>query len=271
MSARLRATILGCGSSPGVPRIGNDWGACDPNEPRNRRTRCALLLERFDDGERPTRILVDTGPDMRAQLLAADVGFVDAVIYTHRHADHIHGIDDLRTFWFTTRRLVDIYADAATGARLREAFRYCFDTPPGSFYPPILKQHTLTMGTPLTVTGAGGPLTVTPFRQVHGEIDSVGLRAGGLAYSCDVSDLPEEALPLVADLDVWIVDALRYQPHPSHFSVADALGWIDRLKPRRAILTHMHIDLDYATLAQELPQGIEPAHDGMRIELPLDE
>ena len=270
MSARLRATILGCGSSPGVPRIGNDWGACDPNEPRNRRTRCSLLLERFDGGERPTRILVDTGPDMRAQLNAANVGAIDAVIYTHSHADHLHGIDDLRAFWLNTRTLVNVYSDAFTKERIFEAFRYCFETPAGSFYPPILKHHEITPGTPLTINGAGGPLTVMPFRQVHGDIESLGLRAGGLAYSCDVSDLQDDALAHLAALDVWILDALRYKPHPSHFSVSEAVAWIERLKPRRALLTHMHIDLDYAKLASELPAGVEPAYDGLTVEVALD-
>ena len=270
MSARLKATILGCGSSPGVPRIGNDWGACDPDEPRNRRTRCSLLLERYGTGETPTRVLVDAGPDMRAQLLAAQVGFIDAVIFTHAHADHTHGIDDLRAFWINTHRLVDTYADEKTQAHLERAFGYCFARPPGSEYPPILKHRPMTVGTPLTIEGAGGPLTVTPFRQVHGDIDSIGLSVGGLAYSPDVSDVPEESLRHLTDLDVWIVDALRTKPHPSHFSVDEAVGWIRRVGARRAVLTHMHIDLDYATLKRDLPEGIEPAFDGMAIALPLD-
>ncbi len=270
MSARLRATILGCGASPGVPRIGNDWGSCDPNEPKNRRTRCSLLLERYDGHARPTRVLVDTGPDMRDQLLAADIGFLDAVVYTHAHADHLHGIDDLRAFWLNTRRLLDVYADADTWDRLRQGFGYCFETPAGSSYPPILKYRPLAFGTPLTVNGDGGPLTMMPFRQVHGDTDSVGLHIGGLAYSCDISDLPAESMPHVADLDVWIVDALRYKPHPSHFSLAEAIEWVGRIKPRRALLTHMHVDLDYATMRRELPAGIEPAYDGLTIDLPLD-
>ena len=270
MSARLKATILGCGSSPGVPRIGNDWGACDPNEPRNRRTRCSLLLERFEAGDTPTRVLVDTGPDMRAQLLAADVKFLDAVIYTHAHADHTHGIDDLRAFWLNTRRLVDIYADEKTQAHLEGAFGYCFTTPPNSFYPPILKHHPMTAGVPVTVAGAGGPLTVTPFRQIHGDSDTMGLRVGGLAYSCDVSDVPDDSLPYLDDLDVWIVDALRPSTHPSHFSLNEAIQWSKRFQVHHAVLTHMHIDLDYATLKRELPEGVEPAYDGMAIELPLD-
>ena len=266
----LRVTVLGCGASPGVPRIGNDWGACDPNEPKNRRSRCAILIERVDgDGGRPTRVLVDTGPDVRMQLLAAGVNFVDAVVYTHAHADHVHGIDDLRAFWQNTGQLVDVYSDALTKARLDRAFGYCFATAPGSFYAPILKYHPATAGQPLTIVGAGGPLTLMPLRQIHGDIDSLGLRVGGFAYSCDVSDLPGETQAALANLDVWIVDALRYRPHPSHFSVSDALRWVDRIKPKRAILTHLHSDLDYATLCRELPAGIEPAYDGMIIELPL--
>ncbi len=270
MSARLKTTILGCGSSPGVPRIGNDWGACDPNEPRNRRTRCSLLLERYETGETPTRVLVDAGPDMRAQLLAANVDFIDAVIFTHAHADHTHGIDDLRAFWINTHRLVDTYADEKTQAHLERAFGYCFARPLGSEYPPILKHHAMAVDVPLTVHGAGGPLIVTPFRQVHGDIDSIGLRVGGLAYSCDVSDVPEGSLRYLADLDVWIVDALRYRPHPSHFTLDQAVAWSRLLKVRHAVLTHMHVDLDYATLRRDLPEGIEPAFDGMVIELPLD-
>jgi phosphoribosyl 1,2-cyclic phosphate phosphodiesterase len=269
LTARLKITVLGCGSSPGTPRIGNDWGACDPNEPRNRRTRCAILIERTD-GAGTTRVLVDTGPDIRTQLLVAGVNSIDGVVYTHSHADHVHGVDDLRAFWQNTKRLVDIYADASTIERLQQAFGYCFTTAPGSFYPPILKHHLIAAGRELTIRGAGGPLTLMPFRQTHGDTESLGLRVGPFAYSCDVSDLPEATLSTLAGLDVWIVDALRHSPHPSHFSVSDAVAWVGRVKPRRAILTHMHIDLDYATLKRELPAGIEPAYDGMTIELPLD-
>ena len=265
MSAEFRATILGCGASAGVPRIGNDWGACDPSEPKNRRTRCSLLLERFDGGDRPTRILVDSGPDMRAQLLSANVDFIDAVIFTHSHADHVHGIDDLRIFWQKTNKLVDVYADDTTAAHIERAFGYCFRTSPGGLYPSMLKRHRMSVGTPLTVKGAGGPLTVTPFRQIHGDTDSIGLRVGEFAYSCDVSDLPQDSQSYLTHLDVWIVDALRYRPHPTHFSVAEVCAWISRLKPRRAILTHLHCDLDYATLKRELPPSIEPAYDGMTI------
>jgi phosphoribosyl 1,2-cyclic phosphate phosphodiesterase len=268
LNARLKVTVLGCGSSPGVPRIGNDWGVCDPNEPRNRRTRCSIIIEQIASGG-TTRVLVDTGPDVRAQLLAAGVNSLDAVVYTHSHADHTHGIDDLRAFWQNTHRLVDVYADGATIDRLQAAFGYCFATAPGSSYPPILKHHPMSAGMPLTIAGAGGPMNILPFRQIHGEIDSMGLRVGALAYSCDVRDIPDGSLPALAGLDVWIVDALRPGPHPSHFSLREAIAWIGRTKPRRAVLTHMHTDLDYATLKRELPPGIEPAYDGMEIESAL--
>ena len=271
MSATLRATILGCGSSPGVPRIGNDWGACDPNEPKNRRLRCSILLEQIGIGGGATRVVVDTGPDVRQQLLAAGVNTLDGVVYTHSHADHTHGIDDLRSIWLNTHhRLVDVYADTATFARLTEAFGYCFATAPGSSYPPILKAHTIAAGTPFTIDGAGGAMAITPFRQVHGDIDTLGLRVGALAYSCDVSALPNESLSALAGLDLWIVDALRTTPHPSHFSLSEALDWIERLQPRRAVLTHMHIDLDYATVHAAVPASVEPAYDGLQVELPID-
>ena len=263
---RLRLTILGCGASYGVPRVGNDWGHCDPNEPKNRRMRCAALVERFGDGDARTTILIDTGPELRFQLLAAEVRHVDAVLYTHPHADHIHGIDDLRSFWLNSRRLVDVYCDATTMARLEQGFGYCFRSQPGSNYPPILRSHNIAAGQPLTITGAGGPITVEPFRQVHGEIESLGFRFGRLAYSCDVSDFPKESLSAISGLEVWIVGALRHALHGSHLSVAQAVGWIERMRPVRAILTHMHVDLDYWQLKNELPAHIEPAYDMMKIE-----
>jgi phosphoribosyl 1,2-cyclic phosphate phosphodiesterase len=265
MQLGLRLTILGCGSSPGVPRIGNDWGACDPSEPKNRRTRCALLIERFGAAADPTTVLVDTGPDVRNQLLAANVKHIDGVVYTHPHADHIHGIDDLRAVWQNAKKLVDVYADAITKERLDQAFGYCFESAPGSFYPPILQHHPIAVGTVVTINGAGGPIEILPFRQVHGDIDSLGLRIGGAAYSCDISDVPAESEAALSGLDVWIVDALRYRSHPSHFSFDGASRGIDKLKPKRAILTHMHTDLDYNQLKRDLPVHIEPAYDGMQI------
>jgi phosphoribosyl 1,2-cyclic phosphate phosphodiesterase len=262
----LVATILGCGPSPGVPRIGNDWGSCDPNEPRNRRSRCGLLVERPAADSAPTRVLIDTSPDIRAQLLDAGVDHLDGVLYTHAHADHLHGIDDLRAFWMKSRRRLDVHADAPTSARILEAFAYCFETPPGGTYPPILTMNRIEAYTPLSISGPGSPVDIAPFAQAHGPGGaSLGFRFGPLAYSCDVSGLDDRAASALEGLDVWIVDALRHDPHPSHFSVRDALAWIDRLKPRRAILTHMDYSLDYATLRSELPANVEPAYDGMVI------
>lgn len=263
----LRLTILGCGSSPGVPRIGNDWGACNPLEPKNRRSRCALLIEQFSDGAIPTRILVDTGPDMRTQLLAAEVDAIDAVLYTHAHADHLHGIDDLRAFWLNTRRVVPVHADDDTADRIEQGFSYCLKTAPGGSYPPIIALNRIQPYEPLVIDGAGGPVEIMPYRQIHGGGTSTGYRIGGFAYSCDVSAIPDETAALLHDLDTWVVGALRYEPHPSHLSVDEALAWIERLRPRRAILTHMHNDLDYATLKASLPAHVEPAFDGMQITL----
>ena len=261
----LTFTILGCGSSGGVPRPGTGWGKCDPNNPKNRRRRCALLVERAR-GSDVTRVLIDTGPDLRDQLIDADVRWLDAVLYTHEHADHTHGIDDLRGLVMHRRRRVDVYADAATSRMLMSRFGYCFVQPAGSEYPPILNMHELRSGVPVSVAGPGGPIEALPFRQVHGDIPSLGFRFGDVAYSSDLNDMADDSIAALAGLDLWIVDALRYMPHPSHFSVADALRWIDRVKPRRAILTNMHTDLDFETLRAQLPENVEPAHDGMRFE-----
>lgn len=265
---RIIATILGCGSSGGVPRLGNDWGACDPTEPRNRRRRCALLIEGWTNGvEDPTRVLIDTGADLREQLLDARVDRVDAVLYTHEHADHTHGIDDLRVLALHNRRRVDVYFSAACGARLREAFGYCFSTPPGSAYPPILNAHDIADGETLTVTGPGGTLQLTAFAMVHGDIGALGYRIGGMAYSCDLSALPVSSHHAVSGLDTWIIDALRPTPHPSHLSLPEALDLIANFAPRQAILTNMHIDLDYATTREETPETVTPAFDGMQIDV----
>jgi phosphoribosyl 1,2-cyclic phosphate phosphodiesterase len=263
----LTATILGCGSSAGVPRPALGWGACDPAEPRNRRRRCSLLIEQINRNGERTRVLIDTSPDLREQLLDADVDWLDGVLITHEHADHTHGIDDLRSLYIHKRRRLDLYLDEPTARVVFHRFGYCFVTPPGSDYPPIATEHRIAPGHPITIQGAGGAIDVMPFLQDHGDIASLGFRVGGLAYSCDLIGLPDESLPMLRDLDLWIVDALRYRPHPSHFSVEDALRWIERIEPRRAVLTNLHADLDYAKLKAMLPPQVEPAYDGMRIEI----
>jgi len=266
----LTFTILGCGSSMGVPRPALGWGACDPNNPKNRRRRTSLLVERRGP-QGSTKVLVDTSPDLREQLLDAEVDWLDGVLMTHEHADHCHGIDDLRPLFVRKRRRVDMYLNEATARTLRERFSYCFEKPPGSEYPPIVTAHDLVPGRAVTIQGEGGPITALPILQQHGDIASLGFRFGGFGYSCDLNGMPDKSAAALLGLEVWVVDALRYSPHPSHLSVADALGWIERLKPRRAILTNLHSDLDYETLRKELPAHIEPAFDGIRVELDASE
>lgn len=268
MSDRLDVTILGCGSSGGVPRIGNDWGACDPDEPKNRRKRCSVLVERTGP-QGKTTVLIDTGPDLRQQMLEADVQHLDAVLYTHSHADHLHGIDDLRVFTIRNRMRMPVYMDEPTFDRAISAFKYCFETPHGSSYPPILDRHELQAEKECVIEGAGGPISFLPVEVVHGEIKSLGFRFADIAYLPDVSDILESSRAGFSELDVLIVDALRRTPHPSHFSLDDALAWIAHLTPKRAILTNMHNDMDYGTLCKELPEGIVPAYDGMRFSIAL--
>jgi phosphoribosyl 1,2-cyclic phosphate phosphodiesterase len=262
----VKFTILGCGSSGGIPRPALGWGDCDPNNLKNRRRRTSLLAEQRENGG-VTRILVDTSPDLREQLLDAEVDWLDAVLYTHAHADHTHGIDDLRALFIAQRRRLDVYLDEHTARSIHARFGYCFKSPPGSEYPPIATEHRLAPGKPVVVTGKGGTITALPLLQQHGDIPSIGFRFGNLAYSCDLSGMPPETAEALSGLDVWIVDALRYLPHPSHFSLDDALHWITRLKPRRAILTNLHADLDYEVLRAKLPPNVEPAYDGIVIEL----
>lgn len=263
----LRFTILGCGSSAGVPRIGGKWGACDPENPKNRRSRCSALIERITEAG-ATRVLVDTSPDCRQQLLDAGVEWLDGVLYTHEHADHCHGIDELRQVSFNGQAKVDVYHDERIGEKLRTRFAYCFSTPKDSNYKQILSGHVIVPGDAVTILGRGGPIEIMPYRQYHGSTETMGFRVGPIAYSPDVKLLPDASLALLGGLDVWIIDALRYVEHPSHFSVGEALDMIARLEPKRAVLTHMHEDLDYETLRKELPASVEPAFDGMVFEWP---
>lgn len=260
--AELRFTILGCGSSGGVPRLGNVWGDCDPSEPKNTRRRCSMLVQRFDEGGE-TSVLIDTSPDLRMQLLDAGIGKLDGVIFTHGHADHVHGIDDLRMIVFNMRARLPVWADGATQNDLLSRFGYAFVQPPGSAYPPILDLNA--MAPEVVIDGAGGAITLRPFEVEHGNIHSLGFRIEDLAYLPDVSDIPADAWPMLEGLDCWVLDALRRTPHPSHAHLERSLEWIARAAPRRAVLTNMHIDLDYQTLLEETPAHIAPAFDGMAI------
>ena len=262
--ATLEFTILGCGSSGGVPRADGDWGACDPANPKNLRNRCSLLVRRSGQGpEVETTAIVDTSPDFRLQTAFAGAKRLDGVLLTHDHADQVHGIDDVRAFFIRQRARIACHMDAATDASMMRRFGYIFEGEGG--YPAICERRPIPAhGTAWAVDGPSGAIPVVTFDQDHGGVRSVGYRFGGVAYSSDVVGLDEAAFAALADLDVWIVDALRYRPHPTHAHLALALAWIERLKPRRAILTNLHIDLDYETLKAELPAGVEPAYDGLR-------
>jgi phosphoribosyl 1,2-cyclic phosphate phosphodiesterase len=257
-------TILGCGSSGGVPRIGNDWGKCDPSNPRNRRRRCSALLTRTGPNGQ-TRVLIDTSPDLREQMLSAEIRDLDGVLYTHEHADHTHGIDDLRAFFLLKRARVEVWADDATGRMLTTRFAYCFYAPPGSDYPPIINLNPIEAGKPIEIKGAGGSITVMPFQVHHGTIDALGFRVGDMAYTPDIDGVPDRSLSALGNLDLWVVDGLRRAPHPSHWSLPQTLDWIARMKPRRAVITNMHQDLDFDTLTRELPATVEPAYDGLEL------
>ena len=263
--AEMRFTILGCGSSGGVPRLGGHWGDCDPDNPRNRRRRCSMLVERVDGGN-ITRVLIDTSPDLRGQLLDAGVGELDGVIWTHSHADHVHGLDDLRMIVFNMRRRLDVWADGDTQNDLFSRFGYAFIQPDDSPYPPILNMHTIKGD--VTIEGAGGAITFEPFKVNHGSIDALGFRIGGLAYLPDVAQMTEEAWAAVEGLDCWVLDTLRRTPHPTHSHLEQSLEWIERAAPKRAVMTNMHIDLDYETLERETPDHITPAFDGMVLSFP---
>jgi len=258
----LRFTILGCGSSPGVPRPNGDWGNCDPHEPKNYRTRPALVIERIT-GDGKTTVVIDTGPDFRTQMIKAQVLAIDAVFYTHSHADHIHGIDDLRSFTHVQGKKIDIYADKPTLKRLYQGFGYCFQTPEGSKYPPILNAHEIFADKAIFIHGDGGSIELTPHRQLHGDIISLGFTIANVAYCPDISDFPQPIPSHLYNLDVLILDALQYESHPSHFSLEEALSWIEKLRPKRAILTHMHTPLDYAQVLAQTPDHVEPAYDGL--------
>lgn len=262
----ITLTILGSGSSAGVPRPALGWGAADPDNPKNRRMRCSLLAERVTpDGI--TRVLIDTSPDLREQLIRAEVDHLDAVFLTHEHADQTHGIDDLRSVVMAQRRRIPVYLNQSTGAHVLYRFEYCFKQAPGSSYPAILDAHGIEAGDSKTIAGPGGDVGLTAFLVQHGDIPALGYRIGDAAYTPDVHDIPEESFAALEALDLWIIDGLRYKHHASHFNIEAALRWVDRFKPKRAVITNMHADIDYETLRKELPAGVVPGFDGMRLQI----
>lgn len=269
MSGVLEVTLLGSGSSGGVPRANGDWGVCDPAEPKNRRSRCSLLVRRKGEGAaRETTAIVDAAPDLRLQCVDAGVRRLDAVLLTHDHADQVHGIDDIRAFFLMQGRPIPVHMDAATQAGVDHRFGYIFRDEGG--YPAIASSQSIpSHGQAWQVDGPSGAIPVVTFDQDHGLLRSVGYRFGDVAYSSDVVGLDEAAFAALQGVDVWIVDALRRRPHPTHAHLDLALSWIERVRPRRAILTNMHIDLDYRTLIAELPPGVEPGYDGLRFEVEI--
>ena len=255
----MRITILGCGTSGGVPRVGGrgghgEWGAANPEDPRNRRRRCSILVQ--DQGK---TILIDTSPDLRAQLLDARVEHIDAVLWTHEHADQVHGIDDVRPYMLR-QGPIEAWSDERTYRILLQRFGYCFAAEDG-FYNPIYR-HNRVDG-PFVAAG----LPVRPFVQDHGIATSLGFRFGSFAYANDCVTLSDEALETMAGVDVLVVDAMRYRPHPTHAHLDRALEWIERIAPKRAFLTNLHVDMDYAELDRLTPAHVQPCHDGLVIEI----
>ncbi len=265
MTAELRFTILGCGSSGGVPRLGNNWGECNPDNPKNRRRRCSMMVQRITD-KGTTNVLIDTSPDMRQQLLDAGIGALDAVIYTHAHADHTNGLDDLRQYVLMQRAQVPVYADKLTQEGLLDRFNYAFVQPEGSFYPAILQMNDLEDVT--RIEGAGGTVEFMALDVDHGT-PAKGFRIEDLAYIPDVVRIPDETWPKLAGLDCWVIDALRRTPHSTHTHLSNTIEWIEQIKPRRAVITNMHVDLDYDDVMAETPENTIPAYDGLTISYQL--
>ncbi len=264
----MKLTVLGCGGSGGVPVAGRErggsWGLANPDNPKNRRSRVSVLIEgEGAELEQRARILIDTSPDLRQQILANDITALDAVLFTHAHADHSHGLDELRGLVYARRRPLDAYMDAETRAILTTRFGYAFASSQtaDNLYPPLLADHTIEG--PFMV----GSIPVSAFVQQHGPDTTLGFRCGDIAYSTDASGLDERAFAALEGVRLWVVDCLRDEPHPTHAHVAQALEWIARVRPERAVLTHMNEKLDYDELLARCPPGVEPAYDGLTIEL----
>ncbi len=268
----VRTVILGCGSSGGVPRVGGDWGVCDPAEPKNRRSRCSIYVEYWEGDTEPpmeerTAILIDTSPDVREQCLKADVKRIDALLYTHDHADQSHGIDDLRAIAYRMRQRIPTYMDIHTRDQIVPRFEYCFEMPEGRVHPPILElQPLISGGDRIHVDGPGGKLAVDVLALSHGPIPALGfVMDDKVAYTPDVWDIPQASFNTLRGIDTWIVDALRYNDHPTHAHADKTLSWLAKTHARRGILTNLHIDMDYQTLKAELFGSVKPAFDGMEI------
>ncbi len=272
MQDSLTLTLMGTGSSGGVPRVGRVWGNCDPSEPRNRRRRCSLLIEQrtAPTGTEPmvTTVVVDTGADLREQLLTANVRSIEGVVLTHSHADHIFGLDDLRQMAINLRRPIDVWLDEATRTQVMAAFGYCFHQAQGSSYPSFCTEKSLTPHQPFTIQGPGGEVVINTLVAEHGDINALGVRIGNAVYLPDMKRITNpRSLELLADVDVLIVDALRYTLHPSHMNLDECLAFIETVRPARAILTNMHSDLDYQSVKAVLPAGVEPGYDGLKISM----
>ncbi|ACT56687.1 MBL fold metallo-hydrolase [Candidatus Liberibacter asiaticus] len=263
-------TILGCGASLGVPRITGDWGACDPTNPKNRRTRSSLKISRVSERGSNTTVIVDTGPDFYMQVLREQVLSIDAVLYTHPHADHIHGIDGLRGYFLKQKRPIDVYAAPDCMKHLFESFRYCFKALDDRTYPPIVNPIVIENNdVPICMKSAGGVIEAIPILQQHGRISSLGFRFGNVAYCTDVNAFPAESLEKLQNLDFLIIDALKNGLHSSHFSLSESLKKIELINPKNAILTHMHVDLDYDMVLKSTPSRVVPAFDGMQFSSPI--
>ena len=253
-------TILGCGSSGGVPRLSDGWGSCDPKNLKNYRLRCSLLIK-YNTKFGETKFLIDTSPDLRQQLLNAQINNLDGIVFTHAHADHMHGIDDLRMIFFKRRSMLPIWADLKTTTRIRNSFTYLVEQEKGTKYPPILSMNEIKES--FLIQGPGGEVLIEPLTVKHGDIDALGFRIGNVAYIPDVSEFYESSWERVKDLDILIIDALRRTPHPNHAHLAKTLKWIEKLTPRKVYLTNMHNDLDYEIVKKETPKHVFPAFDGL--------
>ena len=258
----MKITILGSGSSAGVPVVGLGWGECDPENPRNRRTRPSILV---DSGQ--TSLLVDTSPDLRQQLLAAGIGRLDAVVYTHPHADHLHGIDDLRAVNRAMNGPIELFADAQTLETIETRFGYVLEPlreNAQSIYKPLVNPHRIGPGDAFDV----GDVNIQAFDQDHGYSRTLGFRFGAAAYTTDLMEMTEQGFAAIAGVHTWVIGVFCATPHPTHVHVDKALDWVERVGPARAVFTHLSQSLDYQKLSSRLPDGVEAAYDGMVLEVP---